>query len=127
MATWELVREMLLGIPSFDFRKESEDVVSVPVPTEGGRDQRVYVCNEGDWVSIISAICKLESVDLNTMFAAPFMRDIPFGFGVMTNHLAVRHIQLLDSLDVQEVTIPIIRLAHLADALERQLTGNDTY
>lgn len=127
MATWELVREMLLGIPSFDFRNESENVVSVPIPTEGGRDQRVYVCNEGDWVSIISAICKLESVDLNAMFAAPFMRDIPFGFGVMTEHLAVRHIQLLESLDVQEVTVPIIRLAHLADSLERELTGNDTY
>jgi hypothetical protein len=127
MATWVQVREMLLGITSFNFELESENVVSVRIPTEGGRDQRVYVCNEGDSVCVISAICKLEAIDLNKLFAAPFMRDLPFGFGVMTDHLAIRHLQLLESLDVPEVTKPIIRVAHLADSLERKLIEDDIY
>jgi hypothetical protein len=118
---------MLLGISSFDFQLESEGVVSVRIPTEGGRDQRVYVCDEGDWISINSAICKLSDVDLNNLFAAPFMRDVPFGLGVMTDHLAIRHIQILETLDVPEVTVPIVRLAHLADSFEKTLTGNDSY
>ncbi len=127
MATWNLVRDMLLGIPSYDFVLESENVVSVIVSTESGRDQRVYICNEGDSVSISAAVCKLEDVDLNKLFAAPLMRDLPFGLGVMTNHLAVKHWQLLADLDVAEVTKPIIRIAFLADNLESMLTGQDVY
>jgi len=55
------------------------------------------------------------------------MRDLTYGLGVMTNHLAVKHLQLLETLDVPEVTKPIIRLAFLADALEEKLTGLDAY
>lgn len=127
MATWNLVKQMLLGIPSYNFVVESEGVVSVIVPTDNGRDQRVYICDEGDSVSINAAICKLEDVDLNKLFAEPLMRDIPFGLGVMTNHLAVKHWQLLEDLDVAEVTKPIIRIAYLADILEDTLTGKDVY
>lgn len=127
MATWHSVKEMLLGIPSYNFVLDTEDIVSVLVSTEKGRDQRVYICNEGDSISINSAICKLEVVDLNNFFADPLLRDIPFGLGVMTNHLAVKHWQLLEDLDVPEVTKPIIRIAFLADALEEKLTGEDEY
>jgi hypothetical protein len=127
MATWQLVRDMLLGIPSYNFVLDSENVVNVLVPTESGRDQRVYICNEGDSVSISAAVCKLADVDLNKLFAAPLMRDLPFGLGVMTNHLAVKHWQLLEDLDVAEVTKPIIRIAYLADNLESMLTGQDLY
>ncbi len=127
MATWLNVKQMLLGITSFHFNLDSENVISVVIPTENGRDQRVYICNEGDSVSINSAICKLESVDLNKLFAAPFMRDLSFGLGVMTNHLAIKHIQLLEDLDVPEITKPIVRLAHLGDWLEQKLTGFDSY
>jgi hypothetical protein len=127
VATWLNVKQMLLGITSFHFNLDSENVIGVVIPTENGRDQRVYICNEGDSVSINSAICKLESVDLNKLFAAPFMRDLPFGLGVMTNHLAIKHIQLLEDLDVPEITKPIVRLAHLGDWLEQKLTGFDSY
>ena len=127
MADWNFVKQMLLGIPSYNFVLDSENVISVMVPTERGRDQRVYICNEGDSVSINAAICKLEDVDLNNLFAAPLMRDLPFGLGVMTNHLAVKHWQLLEDLDVAEVTKPIIRIAYLADSLESMLTGQDFY
>ena len=127
MANWHQVREMLLGIPSYNFILDSENVLNVLVPTERGRDQRVYICNEGDSISINSAICKLEAVDLNKFFTDPLLRDIPFGLGVMTNHLAVKHWQLLEDLDVPEVTKPIIRIAFLADALEEKLTGQDEY
>jgi len=85
------------------------------------------VDNEGDSISINAAVCKLEDVDLNKLFAASMMRDIPFGLGVMANHLAVKHWQLLEDLDVPEVTRPIIRIAFLADALERALIGQDLY
>ena len=127
MATWHLVKEMLLDIPSYNFVLDTEDIVSVLVSIEKGRDQRVYICNEGDSISISSAICKLEVVDLNNFFADPLLRDIPFGLGVMTNHLAVKHWQLLEDLDVPEVTKPIIRIAFLADVLEEKLTGEDQY
>lgn len=127
MADWNFVKQMLLGIPSYNFVLESENVISVMVPTERGRDQRVYICNEVDSVSISAAVCKLEDVDLNKLFAAPLMRDLPFGLGVMTNHLAVKHWQLLEDLDVAEVTKPIIRIAYLADSLESMLTGQDLY
>ena len=127
MATWHDVKEMLLAIPSYDFILDTENILSVIVSTEKGRDQRVYICNEGDSISINSAICKLEVVDLNNFFADPLLRDIPFGLGVMTNHLAVKHWQLLEDLDVPEVTKPIIRIAFLADALEEKLTGEDEY
>jgi hypothetical protein len=127
MASWNSVKQMLLGIPSYNFVLESENVISVMVPTERGRDQRVYICNEGDSVSVSAAVCKLEAVDLNKLFAAPLMRDLPFGLGVMTNHLAVKHWQLLEDLDVAEVTKPIIRIAYLADSLESMLTGQDLY
>jgi len=90
MATWQLVRDMLLGIPSYNFILESENIAS-------------------------------------KLFAASMMRDIPFGLGVMANHLAVKHWQLLEDLDVPEVTRPIIRIAFLADALERALIGQDLY
>jgi len=127
MATWFDVKQMLLGITSFEFNVDSENVISVVIPTVKGRDHRVYICNEGESVSINAAICKLESVDLNQLFAAPFMRDLPFGLGVMTNHLAIKHFQLLEDLDVAEVTKPIVRLAHLGDSLEQKLTGIDSY
>jgi hypothetical protein len=127
MATWHEVREMLLGIPSYNFVLDTENIVSVIVNTERGRDQKVYICNEGDSVSINAAVCKLEDVDLNKLFTAPLMRDLTYGLGVMTNHLAVKHLQLLETLDVPEVTKPIIRLAFLADALEEKLTGLDAY
>lgn len=127
MATWNVVKLMLLGIPSYNFVLESEGVVSVIVPTDNGRDQRVYICDEGDSVSINAAVCKLEDVDLNKLFAAPLMMDLPFGLGVMTNHLAVKHWQLLEDLDVAEVTKPIVRIAYLADKLESMLTGQDLY
>ena len=127
MATWHDVKEMLLAIPSYDFILDTENILSVIVSTEKGRDQRVYICNEGDSISINSAICKLEVVDLNNFFADPLLREIPFGLGVMTNHLAVKHWQLLEDLDVPEVTKPIIRIAFLADALEEKLTGEDEY
>jgi hypothetical protein len=127
MATWHEVREMLLGIPSYNFVLDTENIVSVIVNTERGRDQKVYICNEGDSVSINAAVCKLEDVDLNKLFTAPLMRDLTYGLGVMTNHLAVKHLQLLETLDAPEVTKPIIRLAFLADALEEKLTGLDAY
>ncbi len=118
---------MLLGIPSYNFVLDTENIVSVIVNTESGRDQKVYICNEGDSVSINAAVCKLEDVDLNKLFAAPLMRDLTYGLGVMTNHLAVKHWQLLEDIDVAEVTKPIIRVAFLADNLESMLTGQDLY
>lgn len=127
MASWEVIRNMLLGIPSYNFVLDTENIVSVIVNTESGRDQKVYICNEGDTVSINAAVCKLEDVDLNKLFAAPLMRDLTYGLGVMTNHLAVKHWQLLEDIDVAEVTKPIIRIAFLADNLESMLTGQDLY
>ena len=127
MATWQEVRDMLLGIPSYNFILDTADILSVIVTTENGRDHKIYICNEGDSISINAAVCKLEDVDLNKLFAASILRDIPFGLGVMTNHLAVKHWQLLDDLDVPEVTKPIVRIAFLADTLESALTGQDLY
>lgn len=127
MATWEEVKEMFRGIPSYNFTFDTADIANVVVPTEKGRDQRVYICNEGDSISITSAICKLDAVDLNKLFAEPKMRDVLFGLGVMTNHLAIKHTQLLENLDIPEVTKPIIRIAFLADALEEKITGDDQY
>jgi hypothetical protein len=127
MATWLDIRNMLLGIPGYNFTLDAENIVSVIVPTESGRDQKVFICDEGDSISINAAFCKLDDVDLNKLFAAPLMREIPFGLGVMTNHVAVKHWQLLEDIDVAEVTKPIVRIAYLADSLESILTGQDLY
>ena len=80
----------------------------------------------GETADVMSFIGDLKGAKLNE--ALEVVYDFPLG-GLMTvaGHLTFRHTILLDNVDENEIDVPLLAVAFLADILEQRFSGGDRH
>ncbi len=80
----------------------------------------------GETADVMSFIGDLKGAKLNQ--ALEVVYDFPLG-GLMTvaGHLTFRHTILLDNVDENEIDVPLLAVAFLADILEQRFSGGDRH
>lgn len=100
--------------------------------TSEGRSQ-VLMINEGhksdligETADVMSFIGDLKGAKLNE--ALEVVYEFPLG-GLVTvgGHLMFRHTILLDNVDENEIKVPLMAVAYLADVLEQKFSGGDKF
>ena len=100
--------------------------------TTNGRSQALMIGpgNKSDLIGetadVMSFIGDLKGAKLNEAL------EVVYGFalgGLMTvaGHLTFRHTILLDNVDENEIDVPLLAVAFLADALEQKFSGGDKH
>ncbi len=127
MATFKEVSNLLLQQNAFPASAVSPTLIKVEVSVGDGRTQLVFVGQIGENVLFSSLVCKLSEVNLEALFASSYMTEFPHGVGPMSDFLAVKHVVLLETLQVEEITDALGMVAVIGDRLEAAITGGDAY
>jgi len=127
MTTWAAVKSAVTSGSDFVFEAIDSSVLKIEVGTGDGRSQVVYLSDAGDKLTLMSAVCELDDVDLNTLFTLEAFQNMPYGVSATGKFLVLKHSTLLDTLDAREIATPMVELAALADVLEKALTGGDRH
>lgn len=128
MASWNDVRKHLRT--RFRLAVDEPNLVAVDFECAAGRAQRVLVSafealGKG-WVLFRSRVCEqarldpVEALRRNAGFAVGFL-------SLAEGHYEVCYTAQLDTLDIDELELPLLALSDTADALERELTGVDRW
>jgi hypothetical protein len=127
MATWAQVKSEVTSSSAFASASVDKNLVKVEVPTNNGRTQIVYLGDGGDKLTIMSAVCALDEVNLDGLFGLEVFQQMPYGVSSTGDYLVLKHSTLLETLDIQEIATPMVELAFLADTLEHAITGRDDH
>ena len=127
MAQWSEVVKILLNSKVHSAEQVDPKLIKIQMQTERGRSQDVYVGNVNEWVTFRSVVCELARVDLDILFKADFVANMPYGVGPVGDYLAIKHVQILETIDIDELAGPITELALLADHIESALSGSDAF
>lgn len=127
MAQWSEVVQILMNTNAHTAVQIEPVLIKIQMQTEKGRSQDVYVGLDDDMVTFRSVVCKLESVNLEALFQSEFVAKMPYGFGPIEEFLAIKHVQNLDTMDIDELAGPIAELAHFADYIEAGILGGDIF
>ena len=83
--------------------------------------------NVNELVTFRSVVCELARVNLDVFFKSDFVANMPYGVGPVGDYLAIKHVQILETMDIDELAGPIAELAHFADYIESALSGGDAF
>jgi hypothetical protein len=125
MASWSKVSQLILNSKNYQSAEVSPTLIKVEIETEGGRSQIVFVGQVDDKVIFSSLVCKLDSVNLDSLFATDALQNLPYGVSAVGEYLSIKHSQTLETIDAQELAEPIVALGFMADAFEKAITGKD--
>ena len=80
----------------------------------------------GETADVMSFVGDLKGAKLNEALEASY--GFPLG-GLVTvgGHLMFRHTILLDNVDENEIKVPLMAVAYLADVLEQKFSGGDKF
>ena len=128
MATWEDVKSHLRS--KFRISSEEHNMISLDFEVAGSRVQRILISSfeamGKGWLLYRSRVCeraRLEPEDAlrrNSSFAVGFLA-LAEGFYELV------YTAQMNTLDIDELEIPLFALTETADQLERELTGTDQW
>jgi hypothetical protein len=127
MAQWSEVVQILMNSKVHSATQVDPKLIKIQMQTEKGRSQDVYVGNVNDLVTFRSVVCELDGVNLDVLFKSEFVANMPYGVGPVGDYLAIKHVQILETMDIDELAGPIAELAHFADYIEGALSGGDAF
>lgn len=129
MATWDDVRVFLRT--HYKLVDDEEDGVALVLEFDDRRHQHIslspFEALDRQWVAFETRICRKELLDgeeacrLNAKLPVGFLALDDIGFYV------ARHTALLETLDPEEILVPLHALVTVADDLEEKLTGADMW
>lgn len=128
MATWSDVQNHLRS--RYILAEDKPNLAALDFECTGGRAQRVLVSSFSalgkNWVLFRSRVCERhlfdpeEALKRNAVFAVGYLA-LSEGF------YEVVYTAQLDTLDIDELEIPLRSLSDTADDLEREITGVDRW
>jgi hypothetical protein len=127
MAQWSEVVQILMNSNVHSAEQVDPKLIKIQMQTEKGRSQDVYVGNVNELVTFRSVVCELARVNLDVFFKSDFVANMPYGVGPVGDYLAIKHVQILETMDIDELAGPIAELAHFADYIESALSGGDAF
>lgn len=129
MPTWEDIQDFLRA--HYRVVDDDEQVMGVLIEFQDRRRQHISISRfqafDKDWISFETRICQEPLLDpaqacrLNAELAVGSLALDGEGFYV------ARHTALLDTLDLDDLIVPLHALTSLADDLEEKLTGRDIW
>ncbi len=117
----------------YEKKKEApEGFMQLGFELPDGRSQSLMIGkgHKGDFIGetadVMSFIGDLKGAKLNE--ALEVVNEFPLG-GLVTvgGHLVFRHTILLDNVDENEIKVPLLAVAYLADVLEQKFSGGDKF
>jgi hypothetical protein len=127
MATWQDVSTVLTSGIAFKGEMVNDSLVKTLLEIEGGRSQLVFVGHIGENVVMSSVVCEIKEVNLSALFTGDILNKVMYGLSSIGEHLVVRHVTPLSTLDANELAQPLVALALFGDILESAITGKDKY
>jgi hypothetical protein len=128
MATWESVRDHLRQ--KYPISVDKEKLIALDFVCADNRAQRILVsvfeAMGRQWVLFRSRVCEqslldpIEALKRNSGFAVGFL-------AVSEGHYEIVYTAQLNTLDPDELELPLHALTDTADKLERELTGTDRW
>ena len=131
MATWKGLRSYINS--NYTVAEDQPELLILGFDMGDGRSQKVVVrklmLGDDEWAEIASPVCPVGSVDplealrsngqvvLGGLALADWDEDL----------IVFRHSIPIKTLDVDEFEVPFRSVIALADRLEQQFTGGDTY
>ena len=129
MPTWEEVRGFLRA--HYRVVDDDDQAMGVLIEFDNRRRQHISISRfqafDKDWISFETRICQEQILEpaqacrLNADLAVGSLALDDQGFYV------ARHTALLDTLDLDDLLVPLHALTSLADDLEEKLTGRDVW
>lgn len=128
MATWTNVQSHLRS--KYKLYLDEPNLIALDFECEDGRAQRVLVSTFDamgkSWILFRSRVCELqrlepeEALRRNAGFAVGFL-------ALSEDHYEIVYTTQLNTLDIDELELPLHALTDTADQLERELTGTDLW
>lgn len=128
MATWVDIQQHLRS--RYKLAVDEENLAALDFECEGGRAQRILISSfpamGKKWVLFRSRVC--EQSRLNPVEALRKNSDFAVGFlAISENHYEIVYTAQLNTLDIDELELPLHVLSETADRLEKELTGSDRW
>jgi len=129
VATWNKVKEYIKA--NYKVSKEDAGLLSMLFTFDDGRSQVVHVVHTQtvaglEFATISSPFAKIGEVDL-----AEVLRyvdgQVVGGVVASGDYLLVRHAALLDSLDADDLDVPLRLVVAGAESLEEKFVGSDRF
>jgi hypothetical protein len=129
MERWQHIREFMRS--HYGLVEDSAEQVALVIEFDDRRKQHISMTPvealDHSWVVFETRICRQELLDPKE--ACQLNGKLPVG------HLAIdemgyyvaRHTALMDTLDAEEILVPLHALVSVADDLEEKLTGCDMW
>jgi len=128
VATWQDVQNLLKN--RYVLAEDRQNLMALDFECDGGRVQRILVSPftalGKSWILFRSRVCERSRLDP----AEALRRNSGFAVGFLAladDFYEIVYTTLLETLDVDELAIPLRALSDTADALERELTGTDRW
>ena len=128
MATWSDVQNHLRS--RYALAEDRPDLVALKFECAGARAQLIQVSSFSalgrGWVLFRSRVCEqsrmdpVEALRRNSRFAVGFL-------ALTDGYYEIAYTAQLETLDIDELEIPLRVLSDTADELERELTGTDQW
>lgn len=128
MATWQDVQNLLKS--RYVLAEDRQNLMALDFECQNGRAQRILVSPFGalgkNWILFRSRVCERsllepeEALRRNAGFAVGFL-------ALSEDFYEIVYTTQLETLDVDELEIPLRALSDTADELERELTGVDRW
>ncbi len=128
MATWGEIQNHIRG--KYRLAVEEPNMLALDFECDDGRAQRILISSfeamGKNWILFRSRVCELSRLDpeealrRNASFAVGFL-------ALSENHYEIIYTAQLNTLDIDELELPLHSLSDTADQLERELTGTDRW
>jgi len=128
MATWADVYNHLTS--NYRLAVNENNMLALDFECDGGRAQRILISNFDalgkSWILFRSRVCEKnrlnpeEALRRNAGFAVGFL-------ALSEDYYEIVYTTQLNTLDIDELELPLHALTDTADQLERELTGTDRW
>ncbi len=128
MASWSDVQNHLRS--RYVLTEDQPNLIALDFECAGGRSQKIlisaFAALNKHWVLFRSRVCERDRLDpeealrRNSVFAVGFL-------ALADNFYEIVYTTQLETLDIDELEIPLRVLTDTADELERELTGMDRW
>ncbi len=128
MATWNDVQNHVRG--KYKIAQEDPNLIALDFECTDGRAQRILISSfeamGKTWVLFRSRVCEISRLDprealrRNASFAVGFL-------AISEDFYELVYTTQLNTLDIDELELPLHGLTDTADELERELTGTDRW
>lgn len=120
MASWTEVKSFLFN--NYKIDKDNGDSLHLTF-SNGTTSQVVFVTNADPFLVFSSPVAKVGDVPPGKVLEMVTL----FGASQIGDFYALQHVGLLNTIDTDEIAVPLVLLAEQADKMELSLTNRDTF